>query len=79
VLTKEALPKRNADGMKPGRPVGGAKKLRLDPMASMFDDNLAKGIDKRSIAKQLGAPPGTIYARPKVRLTEANPAVSDSK
>ena len=43
VLTKEALPKRNADGMKPGRPVGGAKKLRLDPMASMFDDNLAKG------------------------------------
>lgn len=76
--TKEALAKRKADGMKLGRPVGGAKKLRLDPMASKIDDYLVKGIDKRSIAKLLGVSPGTIYAWLKVRRPEGNPALPSS-
>jgi DNA invertase Pin-like site-specific DNA recombinase len=64
--TKEALAKRKADGMKLGRPVVGARNLRQDPMASKIDDYLAKGIDKRSIAKLLCVSPGTIYAWLKV-------------
>ena len=65
--TKEALAKRKAEGMKLGRPTGGVKKLRLDPVADKIDDYMSKGIDKRSIAKLLGVSPGTIYAWLKVR------------
>jgi len=65
--TKEALAKRKADGIKLGRPVGAPKKLRLDPMASKIDDYLAKGIDKRAIAKLLDVAPNTLYAWLKVR------------
>jgi transposase len=45
-------------------------------MTSKIDDYLAKGIDKRSIAKLLGVSPGTIYAWLKVRRPEGNPVVS---
>jgi len=65
--TKEALAKRKAEGIKLGRPVGASKKLRLDPMASKIDDYLAKGIDKRAIAKLLNVAPNTLYAWLKVR------------
>jgi DNA invertase Pin-like site-specific DNA recombinase len=70
--TKEALAKRKADGIKLGRPVGASKKLRLDPMAGKIDDYLAKGIDKRAIAKLLDVAPNTLYAWLKAR----RPAVS---
>jgi DNA invertase Pin-like site-specific DNA recombinase len=60
--TKEALAKRKAEGVKLGRPAGPAKTLRLDPMADKIDGYLAKGIDKRAIAKLLDVAPNTLYA-----------------
>jgi DNA invertase Pin-like site-specific DNA recombinase len=65
--TKEALAKRKAEGMKLGRPVGAAKKLRLDPQANKIDEYLKLGIDKRAIAKLLDVSPNTLYAWLKVR------------
>lgn len=59
--TKEALAKRKAEGMKLGRPVGSAKKLRLDPVAGKIDEYLKLGIDKRAIAKLLDVSPSTLY------------------
>ena len=49
------------EGMKLGRPVGSAKKLRLDPVAGKIDEYLKLGIDKRAIAKLLDVSPGTLY------------------
>lgn len=69
--TKEALAKRKADGMKLGRPVGPAKNLRLDPMADKIDAYLAKGIDKRAVAKLLDVAPNTLYAWLKVRRPDS--------
>ena len=68
--TKEALAKRKAEGMKLGRPEGPAKKLRLDAHAKQIDDYMAKGIDKRAIAKLLDVSPNTLYAWLKVRRAE---------
>jgi DNA invertase Pin-like site-specific DNA recombinase len=65
--TKEALAKRKAEGMILGRPVGPAKKLRLDVHADKIDSYLAKHIDKRAIAKLLDVAPNTLYAWLKVR------------
>lgn len=65
--TKEALAKRKADGMKLGRPTGPAKKLRLDEHADKIDEYLAKGIDKRSVAKLLDVAPNTLYTWLRVR------------
>ena len=65
--TKEALAKRKADGMVLGRPVGPAKKLRLDAHSDKIDGYLAKSIDKRAIAKLLDVAPNTLYAWLKVR------------
>lgn len=65
--TKEALAKRKADGVKLGRPTGPARTLRLDAMADKIDSYLAKGIDKRAIAKLLDVAPNTLYAWLKVR------------
>ena len=65
--TKEALAKRKADGMKLGRPSGPARSLRLDAHADKIDEYLAKGIDKRSVAKLLDVAPNTLYAWLKVR------------
>ena len=73
--TKEALAKRKADGVKLGRPAGPARSLRLDVMADKIDNYLAKGIDKRAIAKLLDVAPNTLYAWLKVRRpTERPPA-----
>ena len=68
--TKEALAKRKAEGVKLGRPVGAAKKLRLDPLAGKIDDYLKLGIDKRAIAKLLDVAPGTLYNWLKVRRSD---------
>ena len=69
--TKEALAKRKADGMKLGRPTGPARSLRLDAHADKIDEYLAKGIDKRSVAKLLDVAPNTLYAWLKVRRAAA--------
>ena len=68
--TKEALAKRKAEGVKLGRPVGAAKKLRLDPLAGKIDEYLKLGIDKRAIAKLLDVAPGTLYNWLKVRRSD---------
>jgi DNA invertase Pin-like site-specific DNA recombinase len=65
--TKEALAKRKADGMKLGRPVGGAKNLKLDKHADKIDGYLDKGINKVAIAKLLDVSPNTLYEWLKVR------------
>ena len=65
--TKEALAKRKAEGMKLGRPVGGAKNLKLDKHADKIDGYLAKGINKVAIAKLLDVSPNTLYEWLKVR------------
>ena len=68
--TKEALAKRKAEGMKLGRPAGPARTLRLDMHADKIDEYLAKGIDKRSVAKLLDVAPNTLYSWLKVRRPE---------
>ncbi len=65
--TKEALAKRKAEGMKQGRPMGGAKNLKLDKHADKIDSYLAKGIHKVAIAKLLDVSPNTLYEWLKVR------------
>ena len=65
--TKEALAKRKAEGMKLGRPVGGAKNLKLDKHADKIDIYLGKGINKVAIAKLLDVSPNTLYEWLKVR------------
>jgi hypothetical protein len=56
-----------AEGMKLGRPVGGAKNLKLDKHADKIDGYLAKGINKVAIAKLLDVSPNTLYEWLKVR------------
>jgi DNA invertase Pin-like site-specific DNA recombinase len=72
--TKEALAKRKADGMKLGRPVGGAKNLKLDKHADKIDGYLDKGINKVAIAKLLDVSPNTLYEWLKVRRPGSTPA-----
>ena len=72
--TKEALAKRKSEGMKLGRPVGGAKNLKLDKHAYKIDGYLAKGINKVAIAKLLDVSPNTLYEWLKVRRPGSTPA-----
>lgn len=53
--------------MKLGRPAGPVRTLRLDTHADKIDEYLAKGIDKRSVAKLLDVAPNTLYSWLKVR------------
>jgi hypothetical protein len=53
--------------MKLGRLVGLARTLRLDTHANKIDEYLAKGIDKRSVAKLLDVAPNMLYLRVKLR------------
>jgi len=72
--TKEALAKRKAEGMKLGRPVGGAKNFKRDKHADKIDGYLAKGINKVAIAKLLDVSPNTLYEWLKVRRPGSAPA-----
>ena len=74
--TKEALAKRKAEGMKLGRPVGGAKNLKLDKHADKIDGYLAKGINKVAIAKLLDVSPNTLIEWLKVRRPNGSPETS---
>jgi hypothetical protein len=60
--------------MKLGRPVGGAKNLKLDKHADKIDGYLAKGINKVAIAKLLDVSPNTLYEWLKVRRPGSTPA-----
>ena len=74
LLTKYKLTKQEDYGIanrKQGRPSGPARSLRLDPHADKIDDYMAKGIDKRSVAKLLDVAPNTLYAWLKVRRSGA--------
>jgi transposase len=62
-----------AEGMKLGRPVGGAKNLKLDKHADKIDGYLAKGINKVAIAKLLDVSPNTLYEWLKVRRPSSAP------
>jgi DNA invertase Pin-like site-specific DNA recombinase len=64
---KEALAKRKSEGMKQGRPVGGAKILKLDRHADKIDGYLAKCINKVAIAKMLDVSPNMLFEWLKVR------------
>lgn len=59
--TKEALTKRKAEGIKLGRPAGPSHSLKLDTYREEIEKYLAKGINKRSIAKLVDCAPGTLY------------------
>ena len=76
--TKEALAKRKSEGIKLGRPVGGAKNLKLDKHADKIDGYLDKGINKVAIAKLLkllDVSPNTLYEWLKVRRPSTPPTV----
>lgn len=60
--TKEALAKRKADGIRLGRPRGPSPALKLDSYREEIEKYLAKGINKRAIAKLIDCAPGTLYS-----------------
>lgn len=69
-MTKYKLTKQDDSGIanrKQGWPSGPARSLRLDAHADKIDEYMAKGIDKRSVAKLLDVAPNTLYAWLKVR------------
>jgi DNA invertase Pin-like site-specific DNA recombinase len=72
--TKKALTKRKSEDMNLGRPVGGAKNLKLDKHVDKIDGYLAKGINKVAIAKLLDVSPNTLYEWLKVRRPVSTPA-----
>jgi hypothetical protein len=65
---------RKSEGLKLGRPVAGAKNLKLDKHADKIDGYLAKGINKVAIAKLLDVSPNTLYEWLKVRRPASTPA-----
>lgn len=61
IRTKEALAKRKAEGVQLGRPKGPAEHVRLDDHEKAIRDYLAKGINKRDIARLIECAPSTLY------------------
>ncbi len=60
--TSEALAKRKAEGKPLGRPKGSrSARLKLDAKEAEIRGYLAKGINKRSIAKLVDCAPSTLY------------------
>jgi len=59
--TKEALAKRQADGMTLGRPKGQAEHVKLDDREGEIRGYLDKGINKRAVAKLVDCAPSTLY------------------
>jgi len=67
IRTKEALAKKKAEGVQLGRPRGSAATLKLDARASEIVGYLAKGINKRDIARLLDCSHTTLYRWLEVR------------
>jgi DNA invertase Pin-like site-specific DNA recombinase len=61
IRTKEALAKRKAEGVQLGRPKGPAERVKLDDHEQAIRDYLAKGINKRDIARLIECAPSTLY------------------
>jgi DNA invertase Pin-like site-specific DNA recombinase len=61
IRTKEALAKRKAEGVQLGRPKGPAERVKLDDHEQAIRDYLAKGINKRDIARLIQCAPSTLY------------------
>ena len=59
--TKEALAKCKADGIQLGRPKGQAERVKLDNHEQAIRGYLAKGINKRDIARLIECAPSTLY------------------
>lgn len=60
--TKEALAKRRQDGVTLGRPRGPASHVKLDAKEADIRRYLAKGINKRAVAKLIDCAPSTLYS-----------------
>ena len=61
IRTKEALAKRKAAGLPMGRPAGQAETLKLDAKTAEINDLIAKGVNKRSIAKVVDCSHTALY------------------
>jgi len=61
IRTKEALAKCRADGIQLGRPKGQAERVKLDDHEAAIRGYLAKGINKRDIARLVECAPSTLY------------------
>ncbi len=61
IRTKEALAKCRADGIQLGRPKGPAERVKLDDHEAAIRGYLAKGINKRDIARLIECAPSTLY------------------
>ena len=59
--TREALAKRKAEGVQLGRPKGPAERVKLDEHETTIRGYLAKGINKRDIARLIECAPSTLY------------------
>jgi DNA invertase Pin-like site-specific DNA recombinase len=59
--TKEALAKCRAEGIQLGRPKGQAERVKLDDHETAIRGYLAKGINKRDIARLIECAPSTLY------------------
>lgn len=67
IRTKEALAKRKAEGVQLGRPKGSASTLKLDARAGEIVGYLAKGINKRDVARLVDCSHTTLYRWLEVR------------
>ena len=72
--TKEALQRKKAEGHKLGRPVGPAKRLRLDDHADMIRQMLAAKVKKDAIARACGVSRQTLYKWILIRISSRNPS-----
>lgn len=60
--TREALQRKKAEGHKLGRPIGPAKRLKLDAQAETVLQMLAAKVKKDAIAKACGVSRQTLYS-----------------
>lgn len=76
IRTTEALAKRKAEGMILGRPKGPAEHVKLDSREAEIRGYMAKGINKRAVAKLVDCAPSTLYDWLKRRNIRAKPATT---